>query len=49
MGRRTTATTTLTAPELSGNSRVRIAPDFSTRRKLLVQNSNRQNGKNETR
>ena len=45
MERGTKATTTLTAPELSGNSRVHIAPDFSTGRKMLVQNSNQQNGK----
>jgi len=45
MERGTKATTTLAAPELSGNSRVRSAPDFSTRRKMLVQISNQQTQK----
>jgi hypothetical protein len=48
MERGATAMTTITAPELSGNSGVRIAPNFSTSRKMLVQISNQQNGKKET-
>ncbi len=49
MEQRTTATAMIAAPELSGNSRGRIAPDFSTRQKMLVQKSNQQTPNKETR
>jgi hypothetical protein len=49
MERRAKATTMLKVIELSGNSPVRLALDFSRRRKLLVQKGNQQTPQKETR